>query len=108
MTELASINAKIDRLNRKLKADPIAFTLKLPATKANINQLGWQLDCTARQNGTIYEGSIAFRFDRLGDCLVLWDEAEALFGDEHAEHVPSDIQLFARKIQLAILERLTG
>lgn len=107
MTELADINARIDRLNRKLKAEPIAFTIELP-TKVSIGQYGWQLQCTARQNGTRYKGSIAFRFVYLSDCLVLWDEATDVFNGEHAEFIPLDIKLFARKIQLAILERLTG
>ena len=107
MTELATINAKIDRLNRKLKADPIAFTIPFPVPRRRAQERGHQLLSTAAMQGIIYRDSIAFRFTNLDDCLVIWDEARDVSNRASAEFVHRDIKLFARKIQLAILERLT-
>ncbi len=99
MTELAIINARIDRLNRKLKADPIVVVSECAQISLHDSFVANSLSLYGEDNVTIV-------CDSLDNCLL--NLRRAVRYSSPPEKRTTQQLLFARKIQLAILERLTG
>ncbi|MCH8853256.1 MAG: hypothetical protein IID41_11495 [Planctomycetes bacterium] len=114
MSELADLNAKIDRLNRKLKADPITIVAAWPWVDQEMLAIRprdpeWQLWATCRHViGTFHGGVVTIVLADNGLRSRISCEIEAVIHQDNYESMRRTVKLFARKIQLAILERLTN
>lgn len=99
MTELAKINAKIDRLNAKLKADPIVVVSEWPQATIPGSLTG----------GTLCEDTLTLVIDSSTWLFEAgrWANEITTLARQPERFSPHLVTL-ARKIQLAILERLTG
>lgn len=133
MSELADINARIDRLTRQLRNDPIKIIAPWPKRfsptwqRMSFNdphmQDGpcdsvfelWSI-CLREASrcgpqgpwtGGPVHGVWSYDVCDLGSLYDILSHAGAVVSDRDFEQIDDDIKMFARKIQLPIIERLT-
>ena len=100
MSELSDINAKIDRLNHKLKADPIVVVAEVTPE--------WVGFWCVNEYTTRSLGSVTMTLTSWPECADALQASRTVNARmRRKEDIPHQEKLFARKIQLAILERLT-